>query len=171
MRTTLFLSIAVSLAFAATASGMCADCCHNKFQSDTDSLQRKSLNQIRFENWTDEDWVDNDYYRCIRETFDSYLAGEIEFSELDEYRELLPGKFFIGFVEPFIYGGLFIQISFIDAPEKIFQTSVYSFVDKEKQELTGKYEMRGFKMLDVESGLTKEIAERLLKEHPEYKLY
>lgn len=74
-------------------------------------------------------------------------------------------------MEPFIFGGLFIQISFIDAPEKIFQTSVYSFVDEEKQELTGKYEMRGFKMLDVESGLTKEIAERLLKAHPEYKLY
>lgn len=110
MRTTLFLSIAVSLAFAATASGMCADNCQNNFQPESDSLERKSLNQIRFENWTEEDWVDNDYYRCIRETFDSYLAGEIEFSSLDEYRELLPGKFFIGFVEPFIFGGLFIQI-------------------------------------------------------------
>ena len=86
MRTTLFLSIAVSLAFAATASGMCADNCQNNFQPESDSLERKSLNQIRFENWTEEDWVDNDYYRCIRETFDSYLAGEIEFSSLDEYR-------------------------------------------------------------------------------------
>ena len=50
MRTTLFLSIAVSLAFAATASGMCADNCQNNFQPESDSLERKSLNQIRFEN-------------------------------------------------------------------------------------------------------------------------
>lgn len=35
----------------------------------TDSAQTMSLNEIRFNGWSDKDWYDNDYFRELR----SYL--------------------------------------------------------------------------------------------------
>lgn len=163
MQTTLFLSIATFLALTATSGYTCSQ--QNEIQLSSNTLQSKSWNDIRFGNWTEEDWYDNDYYRCIRQTFDRYLAGEIEFSDLDAYRELLPGKFIIYRVSPFVYGGLFIRIVFFDAPEDIFTIWVYSSVDEKKQEVVG-YDMKAFKHEEGKSNLTKEEIERIMKEHP-----
>ena len=41
----------------------------------------------------------------------------------------MESKFVIGNVEPFIGGGLFIQIMFIDHPNDVYSAWVYSFVD------------------------------------------
>ena len=46
----------------------------------------------------------------------------------------MESKFVIGNVEPFIGGGLFIQIMFIDHPNDVYSAWVYSFVDEEKKE-------------------------------------
>lgn len=128
----------------------------------------KTLNQIRFEGWTEKDWADNEYYRCIRKTFDDYLAGKIQRKDLDEYKDIIPGKFLIYDVSPYIMGGLYIKLVFMDEPEKLYSTVVYSYVDEDTKEITG-YEMRGFSLDDFELSLTKEDLRQYLEDCPEAK--
>lgn len=61
-------------------------------------------------------------------------------------------------------------ISFLDAPEKIFQVWVYGFVDEEKEEVWG-YECRSFRLIDEPSGFSKEDYLKLVANHPEIKLW
>ncbi len=130
----------------------------------------KSLNQIRFEGWTKEDWNDNEYYRCIRKTLDDYLAGKNDREDLEEYKDIIRSKFVIYSASQYLAGGLFIELVFVDEPSKLFSTSVYSDVDVETEEVTG-YEMRGFLLEDVELSFTKEDIRQYLEERPDAKLY
>ena len=131
----------------------------------------KSLNDIRFGNWTKKDWYDNEYFRTLRKYIDSCYKGDIEDEHLEPYKSVLKGKFVIGNVEPYILGGLFITIIFIDAPDKLFDARVYSYVEEESEEITG-YEVRGLRIReDEESGLSKNEILAIIKEHPENKLW
>ena len=67
-----------------------------------DSTKKKTLNDIRFAGWEYEDWLDNDYIRVLRLYLDDYLSGEIEDTELDEYREDIKGKIPIVNIVPFV---------------------------------------------------------------------
>lgn len=130
----------------------------------------RSLNDIRFDGWTDNDWLDNEYIRCLRRYIDDYNNGRIQNEALDEYRDKIKGKFLIGWSEPYFMGGLFLQIIFIDSPSDIFCASVYSTVDEDTETVLD-YEVRG-----VSHGETKNILSRgellkLMEEHPEYKLW
>lgn len=136
----------------------------------TDTLSNKSLNYIRFEGWTDKDWLDNDYIRAVRKYIDAYHKGEISDRYLDEYKNELKGQFVIANIEPYILGGMFIQISFIEKPNKVFSTWVYSEVN-EKTEVVSNYECRGIRLEDYESDLTKEEILQIVSEHPELKLW
>jgi hypothetical protein len=131
---------------------------------------KESLNDIRFKNWTQADWYDNDYYRYLRQTFNNYLTGKK--TEIDEslkpYKSLLHGKFVILDMQPYINGGIFINLLFIDAPDRIFQTNIYSYV---KGETITNYEVRGFSLFADETELTKEDILEIIKEHPENKLW
>ena len=82
----------------------------------------------------------------------------------------LSGKFMIGSIEPYIMGGVFIQFCFIDSPNKIFSTWVYSKVDEETETVYD-YECNGLEMEEYESDLTKEDMIRISEEHPEQKLW
>ena len=129
------------------------------------------LNAIRFRNWNQKDWRDNDYFRALRKYIDACYKGEIENQDLEPYKSALKGKFVIGNAEPFIMGGMFISIVFLDMPNKIFDTRVYSEVDEELEKIT-KYEVRGIHVRqDEESGWTKEEILAIIKEHPEHKLW
>lgn len=131
----------------------------------------KSLNDIRFGSWTKKDWYDNDYFRALRKYIDACYNGEIKNEHLEPYKSVLKGKFVIGNVEPYMLGGLFITIIFIDAPDKLFDASVYSYVEEESEEITG-YEVRGLRIReDEESGLSKNEILAIIKEHPENKLW
>ena len=44
-----------------------------KEKTDTTAL---SLNEIRFKDWTDEDWLDNDYFRALRTCINDWLDGK-----------------------------------------------------------------------------------------------
>lgn len=136
-----------------------------------DSLVSKSLNEIRFADWTKDDWYENDYFRFLRQTFNEYLSGEKEIMEkLTPYKSLLKSKFVIFNVEKFVGGGLFVDLIFLDAPQKVFTTNIYSYVDETTEIVTG-YEIRGFQIDEEESGLTKEEILEIIKEHPENKLW
>ena len=54
--------------------------------STSESNEAESLNDIRFGNWTDEDWQDNDYFRTLRKYVDAYLQGKIKNKDLTSYQ-------------------------------------------------------------------------------------
>ena len=142
------------------------------FASMVDSIANisngKSLNEIRFDNWTVDDWYENDYFRALRSHFDACYKGEIEDKSLEPYKSLLNGQFIISDAKQFIAGGLFIDLLFIDAPNKIFRTNVYSYVDVVSETVTG-YSVRDFMVDESELEMTKEEILKIVKEHPEIK--
>lgn len=130
----------------------------------------KGLNQIRFENWTEDDWQDNDYYREIRKYITSFQRGGVRDGVLSANKDVLDSKFIVLQAEPFLAGGLWINISFLDAPEMMFQVWVYGFVDEGKEVVWG-YEVRNFRLHEEPTGFTKEDYLKLIANHPEIKLW
>ena len=139
-------------------------------QEVSDELYGKSLNDIRFSEWEYGDWLDNDYIREVRRYLDGYNSGVIEDEKMEPYRELVKGKFVIGSSEPFLLGGLFLKITFLDAPDKIFDTWVYSDVNEYTGAITG-YRCYGLHLVDEDSGFTKEMIFEIMQEHPELKMW
>ena len=132
--------------------------------------QGKSLNDIRFGGWTQKEWLDNEYIRTIRKHLDAYHRGEIKDKNLDQHKAYINGKFVIGSIEPYLLGGAFVYLMFVDNPSKVFTTWVYSDVDEKTETVLG-YECRGLKLEDYESEFTKEEILQISKDHPEMKLW
>ena len=130
----------------------------------------KSLNDIRFGSWTKKDWYDNDYFRALRKYIDACYNGEIKNDDLEPYKSALKGKFAIGQAEPCAFGGMFIYFIFLDAPNKIFETWIYSDVD-ENTETVVDYQVRGVRVSEEDSQFTKDDILSIIKEHPENKLW
>lgn len=131
----------------------------------------KPLNEIRFGDWDDEDWLDNDYFRHLRKHIDKWYAGEVECADLEKYREKIGNsKFVILSAEPFVMGGLFVDFAFVEAPNLVFQTNVYSDVDEEKEIVTG-YTVKPIKLSADDAPFTKEHILKIIKEHPENKMW
>ena len=114
--------------------------------------------------------MDNEYIQAVRNYINAYHKGEISDQYLDEYKNELKGQFVITNIEPYLLGGVFVQICFIDSPSKIFTTRVYSEVN-EKTEVISNYECRGIRLEDYESDITKEEILQITSEHPELKLW
>ncbi len=127
------------------------------------------LNAIRFEGWTDKDWLDNDYIRALRTYVDAYCRGEIKNPELDKYKSIMQSKFTVLNIEPYIAGGAFITIVFLDNPQCVFESGVHSKVDDNNR--VSDYSAHGLKLVDTECPLTKEDILEIIKEHPENKLW
>lgn len=133
----------------------------------TDSI---CLNDIRFADFKNEDWLDNDYIRCLRKYLDDFNSGKIENEDLEPYKEKIQGKFVIADVEPSIWGGLRILFVFIDYPEYLFSAYVYSTVDVEKKKVVS-YSVQYVSVTDNEYEMTKEEILDSLKVHLEFKLW
>ena len=125
----------------------------------------RSLNDIRFDGWTDEDWLNNDYIRTLRSYINACYRGEEVCEALTPFHEESQSKFVILAIEPALIGGTYILFSFLDAADKVFSTTVYSFVDEEEEKIMG-YEVRYIRLLDQESGYTKVEYETYAKEDP-----
>lgn len=139
--------------------------------STSGPAEMESLNDIRFGNWTDEDWLDNDYFRALRKYIDAYLQGKIENKDLTSYQSILKSKFVIYNVEPFIAGGLFVSVLFLDNPNIIFDAWIYSDVDETTRKVMN-YQVIGLKAREDEhSETTKEEIMAIIKEHPENRLW
>lgn len=139
-------------------------------ETKTAENSNKSLNDIRFERWSDNDWIDNDYIKALRAYIDDYNRGVISNSTLDKYKDVVKGQFVIGMTEPFITGGLFIYFMFVDHPNLMFATWVYSDVD-EVNEVVTDYHVRSIQLDSDEAPFTKEEILRINKEHPELKFW
>lgn len=135
-----------------------------------EETQSKSLNDIRFDGWESKDWLDNDYIRALREYLDDYSQGKIGNEDLDPYKQYITGKFIIANIEPYMLGGTFIQIIFLDLPSRIFESWIYSDVNEEKEEVTG-YEVRGVHIDKEIYDFKREEILETMKEHPELKAW
>ena len=88
----------------------------------------------------------------------------------EQYLDYFKGQFVIFNIEPCIMGGAFIYFVFIENPAKVFVVWVYSGVDEE-QEVVVDYECRSIRMLEDESGFTKEEILEIVEKDPNIKLW
>ena len=139
--------------------------------SEIDTISKgKSLNDIRFASFKDKDWLDNDYIRTLRKYIDSFNSGKVKDEELEPFKNDIKGKFVIANVEPFLLGGLFFQIIFIDKPENVFTAWVYSDVDEVAGKVVG-YSVRRISIDERKNELSREQIFQEMKDHPELKLW
>lgn len=131
---------------------------------------QEDLNELRFQGWTDKEWLDNDYIRELRRYIDACYSGEIEDPTLNAHTEILQSKFVMGHIEPALYGGVFIYFTFIDAPRKVFYTQVYSYVNPDTKSVDS-YEVRGVFLDDEEIEYTREMLLYIVENNPEHKLW
>lgn len=156
-----------------------------KLDTISKSSDKKPLNEIRFGNWTEKDWHDNDYFRYLRKCFDAcyksnYLIyksdPEIDnddLASLQEYKSMLHSQFIVYEAKPFIGGGMFITLIFIEYPDDMFEIAVYSDVDENTETLMDTYHLvgGGLKKMDKTSGWTKKEILEFVQEYPENKLW
>ena len=98
---------------------------------------QENLNDIRFKDWTEKEWLDNDYIRELRRYIDACSEREIEDQTLLAHKDILKSKFIVGHIEPATYGGVFIYFTFLDAPRKVFYTQVYSYINPDTKKIDG----------------------------------
>lgn len=133
-------------------------------------IQKKALNDIRFEGWTEKDWLDNEYIYTLRKYLDDYNSGGIDDSTLKFYKELTKGKFVIYDITPYFFGGAYIRFVFLNEPDLVFSSWIYSKVDVEKEFVKG-YEVRFIKLEEERTDMTKEDILQAIKEMKGLKLW
>ena len=129
-----------------------------------------SLNDIRFSGWTEEDWWDNNYIKALRAYLDEFQAGRIEDEELAPYKDKINCQFVVGYIGQFLGGGAFIDIIFLDLPNRVFSSWVYSYVDGETNVITG-YEVMSVTIQEELTEISKEEILNDVKEDPNLKLW
>ena len=137
----------------------------------TDTIgTRKTLNEIRFDGWERSDWLDNEYIRTLRKYLDDYNNGIVSNPALDPYKEQIKGQFVVYDINPYLLGGAIIRITFLDMPDRVFSSWVYSNVD-EKKEIVESYEFRSISIEEETTDMTKEDILQAIKEMEGLKLW
>ena len=166
----------IAILFALLAYGMKQDKAKQDSIIDTamqveDTIgTRKTLNDIRFNGWERSDWLDNEYIRTLRKYLDDYNNGKISNSNLDPYKEQIKGKFVVYDINSYLLGGVLIRITFLDMPDRVFSSWIYSNVDEQK-EIVESYEFRSISIEEETTGMTKEDILQAVKEVGELKLW
>lgn len=107
----------------------------------------------------------------LRRYLDDVHGGKKRDEVLEPYKQELGGKFVVWSVEPYLAGGLLINFIFVDWPEKILTSSVYSFVDEDMKTVTGYTVLSVMIDEETKTELTKEEILNIVAEHPELKLW
>lgn len=131
---------------------------------------RKTLNEIRFNGWERSDWLDNEYIRTLRKYLDDYNKGIVSNPALDPYKEYIKGQFVVYDINSYLLGGALIRITFLDMPDRVFSSWIYSNVD-EKKEIVESYEFRSISIEEETTGMTKEDILQAIKEMEGLKLW
>ena len=137
----------------------------------TDTISSgKTLNDIRFKDWDRSDWLDNEYIRTLRKYLDDYNRGTVRNLNLDPYKEHIEGQFVIYDITPYILGGAYIRITFLDMPNRVFSSWIYSEVNEDK-EIVENYEFRSISIDEETTDMTKEDILQAIKEMDGLKLW
>lgn len=129
-----------------------------------------SLNQIRFEGWTDEQWLDNNYIRAVRLYIDAYNLGVFKNPEIDKYKPFLKGKFAVFNIEGHIGGGLYMYIILVDNPKILLGFWVYSAIEYDPLRISA-YDVRFLEAIEEDDGLTTDEVLDLVQKNPQHKLW
>ena len=164
------LSLNIGSALCLMCITVLCGCCNLTLDTEEEKENTKSLNDIRFANFKEDDWLDNEYIRCLRNYIDDYNSGLVEDEVPKEYKDKLKGKFVVTQTQPYMMGGLLIQLVFIDCPNELFHAWVYSFVDEESETVFA-FEVRSILLDEENSEFSKEKLQEILKENPEMKLW
>jgi hypothetical protein len=173
MKTTI---TSIAILFALSAYGMTHDKAKQDSIIDTamqvaDTIgTRKTLNEIRFDGWERSEWLDNEYIRTLRKYLDDYNNGIVSNPVLDPYREQIEGQFVVYDINPYLLGGALIRITFLDMPDRVFSSWIYSNVD-EKKEIVESYEFRSISIEEETTDMTKEDILQAIKEMEGLKLW
>lgn len=132
--------------------------------------KQKTLNEIRFDGWDRSDWLDNEYIRTLRRYLDDYNNGKVSNANLDPYKKQVKGKFVAYDINPYLLGGILIRITFLDMPDRVFSSWIYSNVD-EKKEIVESYEFRSISIEEETTGMTKEDILQAVEEMDGLKLW
>ena len=132
--------------------------------------KQETLNEIRFDEWKRSDWLDNEYIRTLRKYLDDYNSGKVSNANLDPYKEQVKGKFVVYDINPYLLGGVLIRITFLDMPDKVFSSWIYSNVDEQK-EIVESYEFRSISIEEETTGMTKKDILQAVKEMDGLKLW
>lgn len=163
----LFSMVIPILAFSMEYSNLKQDI--DRTLQTTDTIG-KSLNDIRFDGWERSDWLDNEYIRTLRKYLDDYNKGIVSNPNLDPYKEHIKGQFIVYEINPFILGGAYIRITFLDMPDRVFSSWIYSEVNKDK-EIVGNYELRFISIDEETTDMTKWDILQAIKEMDGIKLW
>lgn len=131
---------------------------------------RKTLNEIRFDGWERSEWLDNEYIRTLRKYLDNYNNGLVSNPALDPYKEQIKGQFVVYDINPYLLGGALIRITFLDMPDRVSSSWIYSNVD-EKKEIVESYEFRSISIEEETIDMTKEDILQAIKEMEGLKLW
>ena len=129
------------------------------------------LNGICFEERSDKEWLNNNYIRSVRLYLDAYNLGLVKDEGLDKHKEVIKGKFCICSIEPFVYGGAWVHIAFVDNTSFSLRFWVYSSVNKSDTVAIEGYEVRSADLVDEPLGLTPEEVKEILKQNPHNQLW
>ena len=166
----------IAILFALLAYGMKQDKAKQDSIIDTamqveDTIgTRKTLNDIRFNGWERSDWLDNEYIRTLRKYLDDYNNGKISNSNLDPYKEQIKGQFVVYDINSYLLGGALIRITFLDMPDRVFSSWIYSNVDEERR-IVESYECRSIRIEEETTGMTKEDILQAIKDMGGLKLW
>lgn len=131
---------------------------------------QKTLNDIRFDNWGEKEWLDNEYIRTLRKYLTDCANGKVDNPDLAPYKEQIKGKFVVYSTQPFLAGGAFIQIVFLDMPDRVFSCWIYSSVNEEEKTVES-YEVRSVRLEEESIDMTKENILQAIKEMDGLKLW
>ena len=129
------------------------------------------LNGIRFEGWSDKEWLNNNYIRSVRLYLDAYVLGLVKDEALDKHKSAMKGKFCICSIEPYVYGGAWIHIAFVNDTSFSLRFWVYSSVNESDTIAIEGYEVRSADLIDEPLDLTTEEVKDILKENPYNQLW
>ena len=101
---------------------------------------------------------------------DDYNSGKVSNANLDPYKEQVKGKFVVYDINPYLLGGVLIRITFLDMPDKVFSSWIYSNVDEQK-EIVESYEFRSISIEKETTGMTKKDILQAVKEMDGLKLW
>lgn len=165
----LFSMVIPILAFSMEYSNLKQDIDRTLQTTDTIS-SGKTLNDIRFKDWDRSDWLDNEYIRTLRKYLDDYNSGKVCNANLDPYKEHIKGQFVVYDINPYLLGGAFIRITFLDMPNRVFSSWIYSEVNEDK-EIVESYEFRSISIEEETTDMTKEDILQAIKEMDGIKLW
>ena len=104
----------------------------------------------------------------MRLYIDACNLGLVKDEGLDKHKEALKGKFCICSIEPYVYGGAWVHIAFVNDTSFSLRFWVYSFVTDNT--ISG-YEVRSADLIDEPLDLTTDEVKDILKENPYNQLW